>query len=384
MKLLMVTHYFESHRSGVELIAGQLTRELAGLGQTVVWVASNATPPPSANDLNCRAVAVNAVNMTERYLGIPFPIPGIGGIQQIRREVHNADAVLLQDSLYPACMAAFVFARLAGKPVIIAQHIGLVPYNNPVFRKIMELSNTLIVRRMLAHADRVAFFSEITERYFSGVPFRSTPKVMFTGVDTDIFFPVQQDQKRELRHRLGLAPDRAAVLFVGRFVEKKGLHFLARMARIRPNIVWAFAGRGHLNPDEWGLPNVIVFSGLSGPFLADLYRASDLLVLPSKGEGFPLVIQEALACGLPVVCSADTAEADAAISRFLSAVPLDEANPGATALAFCEQIDKILAGGGLTGYCSEARRRFASQRYSWRMTAAQYLELIQSIPTGNE
>jgi glycosyltransferase involved in cell wall biosynthesis len=378
LKLLMVTHYFESHRSGIELIAGRLARELMNLGQEIVWVASNVTPSPSDRGFEGKAVAINAVNVTERYLGIPFPIPSFGAIRQIRREVQRADAVLLQDSLYPACVAAFLFALSSRTPVVIAQHVGLVPYRNPVFRWMMSLANRIVVRRMLARADRIAFFSEITALYFSGVRFRSPPELMFTGVDTGIFAPVTPSRKLEFRRRLGLAPNRPVVLFVGRFVEKKGLHILSRMVRLRPDIVWAFAGWGHLNPGAWGLPNVMVFSDLSGPSIAPLYQASDVFVLPSKGEGFPLVIQEALACGLPVVCSAETAGADVELSAFLSSVPLDERDPNATAAAFCAEVDRALAGGGNARFSGAERFRFVSQRYCWSATAARYFELIRS------
>jgi hypothetical protein len=83
------------------------------------------------------------------------------------------------------------------------------------------------------------------------------------------------------------------------------------------------------------------------------------------------------------VCSAETAGADAAVSAFLSAVPLDEQNPDGTALAFCEQIDRALAADGNGVRSGKERFQFVSQRYCWRATAADYLELIRSVaPEG--
>src|SRR6516164_5304713 len=155
----MVTHYFESHRSGIELVAGRLVQELVTLGQEVVWVASNVTPPPDSK-VGSRAVALNANNITERYLGIPLPIPSLGAIRQIRREVQHADVVLLQDSLYPMCIAEFLFARSSRSPVVITQHIAIIPYNNRVVRTVMRVANRIIVRPMLARANQVAFVSE--------------------------------------------------------------------------------------------------------------------------------------------------------------------------------------------------------------------------------
>jgi glycosyltransferase involved in cell wall biosynthesis len=380
----MVSHYFESHRSGIELVAGRLAQELAILKEDVVWLASKATPPPPQSEVHYRTVSISALNVTERYLGIPFPFPSLGAICEVRQEVHDADVVLLHDCLYPVCVAAFLFALRFRKPLVITQHVGIIPYNNPVFRTMMELANKIIARPMLARADRVAFVSEITAWYFRGVRFRSAPKLIFNGVDTDIFFPVTSERKLQLRGDLALPLDRHIVLFVGRFVEKKGLHILSRMVRLRPDLVWAFAGWGPMTPGDWGLPNVMIFSSLSGASIGPLYQASDVLVLPSKGEGFPLVIQEALACGLPVVCGAETAGADAAVSAFLSGVPLDEQNPRATALAFCAEIDRIFADGHRGGLCGDERFRFVSQRYSWSSSAAQYLDLIRSAAANPE
>ena len=66
---------------------------------------------------------------------------------------------------------------------------------------------------------------------------------------------------------------------------------------------WRFwmAGFGPIDPDKWLLPNVHVLKNRKGQSLAELYQAADLLLIPSYGEGFPLVIQEAMACGLPVI-----------------------------------------------------------------------------------
>jgi glycosyltransferase involved in cell wall biosynthesis len=378
MKLLMITNYFESHRGGLELIGGRLVRELVRLGEDVWWLASDATPPARDSELGCREVSVRVLNVTERRLGIPFPFPSPRAIWRIGCEVRRSDAVLLQDSLYPMCVAAFLFARFWRKPVVIAQHVGIVPYRNPLFRLIMAFLNRATARPMLARADRVAFFSEITARYFATVRRRVPAKLMFTGVDTEMFHPAVRADQPALRRRLGLSPDRPVALFVGRFVEKKGLHILSQMARRRPDIEWAFAGWGHLDPQDWGLPNVFVFRDLSGADLVPLYQASDVFVLPSKGEGFPLVIQEALACGLPVVCSADTAEADAAVSPFLSPVALDEADPNATASAFCSEIDRCLANRACEGDLPAERFQFVSHRYSWSACGAEYLELIRA------
>src|SRR5882757_662897 len=101
MQLLLISAYFESHRGGIEIVAGRLAREFRKAGQSVTWLASDATAAPLQPNICDRAVPVRASNVTERVLGIPFPIPGLRALVAIRREVRHADVVLLHDTLYP-------------------------------------------------------------------------------------------------------------------------------------------------------------------------------------------------------------------------------------------------------------------------------------------
>lgn len=379
MKLLTVTHYFESHRGGIEIVAGRLAREFARSGFRVTWLATDATSPPGpAAEPRMRTVSLSATNVVERRSGIPYPVPSPGAFLRILREVKAADAVLIHDALYLTSLAAFLAARWAGKPVVIVQHIGGVPFKNPLLRWTMEFANRLLTRPLLARADQTVFISESTARQFDGLRYRARPQVIFNGVDTEVFAPASgPDEVAVERRHLGLPAVSMVALFVGRFVEKKGLPALERLAKARPDILFAFAGWGPLTPTAWALPNVRVFADLSGAALARLYRASDVLVLPSSGEGFPLVVQEALACGLRVICGEETASADSAASFVLAAVPVDPMDPDRTAAAFDRTLTESLQ--GRPDEDRSTRAALAARRYAWPRTAAQYAEILTRL-----
>ncbi len=104
---------------------------------------------------------------------------------RIFKAVRGADAVLVHDAIYMTSVAAFLAARLYRKPFVVIQHIGLVPYRNPALRGLMRAANRLIVEPILLRADRVAFISEITLRYFAALPWRVAPMLVFNGVDAE-------------------------------------------------------------------------------------------------------------------------------------------------------------------------------------------------------
>ena len=370
MKLLVVSTFFESHRGGLEIVAGTLARELKTRGLQVRWLASSASPAPSDID----AVPVRAWNVAEDRLGVPYPVFGLRALARVFREVRAADAVLIHDALYMSSIAALLAAKLLRRPVVVVQHIGEVPYWNPLLHGLMRLANRLVARPMLRFADRTVFISAPTHRHFAGIRFSAAPLLIMNGVDHDTFRPaLTPAAQAEIRARLRLSPDRRLALFVGRFVEKKGLNLLREAARGRPDLDWVLAGWGPIDPASWALPNVSVRSDLKGTSLAELYAAADVFVIPSRGEGFPLVVQEALACGLPVVCGAETASADEAASPFLLGVETD----GADALeALNTAVDRALE---QTWTQRRQRADFAAKRYSWTAAADRYLELIGQL-----
>jgi glycosyltransferase involved in cell wall biosynthesis len=382
MQLLLVSAYFDSHKGGIEIVAGRLAREFRKSGHDVTWLASDATSAPVQPDACDRAVAIRASNITERLLGIPFPIPGLGALAAIRREVRSTDAVLLHDTLYLANIVAFLLARWARKPVIVTQHIATIPYRNPLLRGLMRLMNRIVARPILGAANQVIFISEATARAFGTVKFRRPPQFIFNGVDTDLFHPVvDANEKAAARRRFGLPIDRPLALFVGRFVEKKGLNVLRRAAEMDRHTDWVIAGWGPLDPRTWNLPNVHMISGLSEATLAPLYRASDAFVLPSVGEGFPLVLQEALASGLPAICGTDTARADKNSEALLHTIEVDMRDTDTTAahlvqalhIAICDDTPEQ------TAHRSDCIRKW----YSWPGAAKHHLELINDVANAH-
>ncbi len=310
---------------------------------------------------------------------MPIPLPKPSGISRIFRQLRHVDAVLVHDALYPTSVLAFFAARLWRKPFILAAHVGQIPFRSRVLCGTMKLANGIVARPLLAGAERVVFVSSTTANHFSTVRFRSPPVLIFNGIDSGAFKPARRDAKMPAREVLGLPREQAVALFVGRFVEKKGLDLLARMAKLRPDLIWALAGWGPIDPDRWALPNVKVFRNLSGPSLAPLYQASDAFVLPSLGEGFPLVIQEALACGLPVVCSDETAGADPGARALLNAVTMNCGDPDTLAGAYCAAVDRVIANEDADPIAARDRAQFAAERYSWIGCARRYLSLIEEV-----
>jgi glycosyltransferase involved in cell wall biosynthesis/putative flippase GtrA len=368
--VLLVTHYYAEHGGGVEIVAGRL---VALLGETldIEWRAAGER----IVEADSVRRPIRSWNGLERRFGLPIPIPSPGGVTALIDAVRAADAVWVHDLIYPANLVAAVTAISTRKPLVVTVHVGAIPYRNPVVRKVMAASLALTGRLLLTRAAAVGFVSERVQAEFLARWKMRRQLLIPNGVDPALFKPLAQPDRDRVRRELGLG-DRRMVLFVGRFVERKGLHLLHELATRLPWIEWVFAGRGPLDPDSWRLANVLVERGRSGQALAELYGAADLLVLPSLGEGFPLVVGEALATGLPVLVDPSTIAGYRAASTVVEGEPVTGADAAARWQA---HVAAILDHETSDAAAAAARVEFARSNWDWDRAAATYAAVFAEV-----
>lgn len=338
------------------------------------WMASDDDAPP--RDFPGETVSLACSNVTERSLGFPLPLPLPAAVAAIRRAVERSDVLLLHDALYPTNWVAANAAANLQRPVLFIQHVGKVPYRNWLLSAAMSLANRVVAAPRLARADQVVFVSELTAAYFQRLTrFRRPPIVIFNGLRPDLCDMADMPDRVTARVELGLDPTRSMVLFVGRFVEKKGLEIIRRMAQAGASVQWVICGWGPVQPEGWGAPDVHVFRQPDARQLARAYRAADLLILPSVGEGLPLVIQEALAMGTHVLASTELADADPWLRGRISTAIVDHSDPARTAVIWRLAIESCRQ----SGLCRAGLEDETRRRYAWPEAARRYAQVLQEL-----
>jgi D-inositol-3-phosphate glycosyltransferase len=209
------------------------------------------------------------------------------------------------------------------------------------------------------------------------------------GVDHGRFHP---GSRKDARAALGLV-EGPLVLFVGRIQPLKGLDVAVEALRLldvpdaRLLVVGGPSGpRGAAEIER--LHDAVVSAGLTDRVEfrppvphADtpmLYRAADLLVVPSRSESFGLVAAEAQACGLPVV-AARVGGLEYAVADGESGFLVSGWDPA----AYVEVFRRVLTDADLAARLRSGAIEF-SERFSWPATADRLLELYAGITRDRE
>ncbi len=122
-------------------------------------------------------------------------------------------------------------------------------------------------------------------------------RVIELPIDSNLFFP---KSKASAQKKMGWEKEKKHILFVGNPTHSKGFDIFSELAQKNHEYVF----HAICQPAPLTAPsNIIIHQPVSHAELKSFYQAANVLVFPSRYEGFGLVPLEALFCGTPVVAS---------------------------------------------------------------------------------
>jgi glycosyltransferase involved in cell wall biosynthesis len=207
-------------------------------------------------------------------------------------------------------------------------------------------------------------------------------RVVYNGVNAQAFdYAVDPG---EVKRRYAIGPLDPMILFAGRLVVQKGPDILVQSApailRHYPNAKFVFAGDGHLRGDVYGtaqrlgVAHAIRMLGHVNAFeLRDLYKACDVVAVPSRNEPFGIVILEAWSAAKPVVASKRGGPAEF-VWHDINGLHVDD-NPDSLAWG----LGTLLADHGHCSWMGRNGRAAVDAVFSWDCIAEQTETVYQEL-----
>ena len=214
---------------------------------------------------------------------------------------------------HPVLFGAMLMAGSLRVPVVVESDTAAGRSDQSWRHWVKELLYPLLFRlpsRFLPGGTRQARYLA----HFGVTPERMTVAQMTVDVCAIRRFCAQDREimRSAARTRWGMSANERIVLFVGRLEAHKGLEELlsafACAVDEEDDLRLAIVGDGSLRPRIEAVAanadgRIIYLGRLSSDDVLHAYLAADLLVLPSLFEPWGLVVNEAMACGLPVIVS---------------------------------------------------------------------------------
>ena len=269
------------------------------------------------------SATVHAVSMARRIT----PLRDLAALFRLWRLFRTLRPHIVHAHTPKGGLLGMLAARLAGVPVPIYHMHGL-PFITAtgLKRRILMATETVSCRM----ASQVLCVSRSVRSMAVDLQLSPPEKIQVllqgscNGIDAQTKFNpdrLNHSVRDDTRHRYGIPPDATVIGFVGRLARAKGL--------VELGAAWSILREEHpdlhlllIGPDEPGdLPPPALLEQLRADprvrFAGEnwdtppLYRAMDILVLPTHREGFPIVLLEASAMALPIVATRVTGCLDA-------------------------------------------------------------------------
>lgn len=216
---------------------------------------------------------------------------------------------------------------------------------------------------------------QVKQSMLSRFPIHHIPN----GIDTETYQPLDPEQCRSL---LGIPAGRKVLMFAApSFREsRKGSDLLLQALSNLPlslkaeTFILILGDGGEAFSEAVGIPTLNLGYVSSDRLKCIAYCAADLFVFPTRADNLPLVLQESMACGIPMV------------SFKIGGVP-DLVRPGVTGylaepgdpVDFCNGITQLLEDNALRTHMSQQCRAIAVEEYPLELQSQRYIELYRQV-----
>jgi glycosyltransferase involved in cell wall biosynthesis len=323
---------------------------------------------------------VEAAGVTLRSLDLRRSVPDPRGIVRLARILREFRPAVLQTWLYHADLLGSIMRRL-----------GLVPHLVWGLQS-SDRGDLAVVRRILAWSsptpDAVVTVSRAGQLAHESIGYRPRRWASIPNAfDTAALRP-DPVARRQGRAALGIAEGAVAILLPARYHPMKDhANFLAAAARLipaHPELLVAMAGAG-TEKSNLDLAAAVAAHGLANQTLLlgdrrdieTLYPAFDIVTLSSAfGEALPMVLGEAMACGLPCVA---TDSGDAALIVGDTGIIVPPRDAAALAAGWARLI--AIGREGRAALGARARARIV-EHYDLDRVVPRFEALYEEIATG--
>jgi glycosyltransferase involved in cell wall biosynthesis len=226
------------------------------------------------------------------------------GLIRLWRLLRRGKFDVVQTFTYDSNLLGLPLAWLAGVPVRIATHHGIIEG----FPRLVERLHSALV-----NAGMASILVNVSRKVLEQAAAVGIRREHMTVIPNGIPFGARHESDKEsTRAELGLSAQDALLISVGRLVYQKGHEYLIQaMEGLRgdlPHIKAIICGEGPLRRqlqrhiDRLGLGDVVTLLG-NRLDIDRLLGGADVFVLPSRWEGLPVALLEAMDRGLPVVAT---------------------------------------------------------------------------------
>lgn len=270
---------------------------------------------------------------------------------------------------YPDAAAALILCRRLNLPLVVTVH------GSDVNILAQDTKRQEIIAKTLKKADAVICVSnDLVKKVLQlGVPEQQVCHVP-NGVDTKKF---RRADKLKSRQILGIDHFKKIILTVGNLIPIKAYdHLVKALPLMDPETILVMVGQGHDRrflerlATELGVEEQVYFAGaIDHKDLFRFYSAADFLVISSHSEGWPTIIFEAFACGLPVLANRVGGIAEAVSSPGLG-ILMDNNDP--------RTIAKTILKAYARKWNAEELMETACKN-SWRSVALKYEKIYEKV-----